>query len=49
MDYNKKLDILKQVIHWYIEGQQQIGGSLAMFLSMPYTRIEELYNVKFNV
>jgi hypothetical protein len=46
--YLKKLDKANQVIHWYIDGKEQLGGSLSLFLSIPPERIEELYNVKFN-
>ncbi len=47
VDYIKRLEDMKKIANWYISGQEQIGGTLGLFLRMPIERIEELYNVKF--
>jgi len=47
IDYIKKLDDMKKISRWWIDGQNMIGGSLGLFLSMPIERIEEFYNIKF--
>jgi hypothetical protein len=46
---NKELDRVSAMIKWMIDGQFQHGISPMRFPSLTPERIEELYNVDFNV
>lgn len=47
VDHILLLEDKKKIINWYYNGMGLIGGSLSMFIGLPLSRIEELYNVKF--